>query len=91
MYMYMYMYMYVHEHVIFPCSETLELVCMKNEAGAVYQVVPFYDKLLVTVNSEVHTYVHVYVHVHVDFENVLVFFFRTLMYIGMCAYMYMYT
>ena len=26
---------------------------MKDEAGAVFQVVPFHDKLLVSVNSEV--------------------------------------
>ena len=34
---------------------------MKNEAGAVYQVVPFHDKLLVTVNSEVHVHVPSYI------------------------------
>lgn len=34
-------------------TEALEMVYMKDEAGAVYQVVPFHDKLLVSVNSEV--------------------------------------
>ena len=34
-------------------TEALELVYMKDEGGAVYQVVPFHDKLLVSVNSEV--------------------------------------
>ena len=34
-------------------AETLELVYMKDESGAVYQVIPFHDKLLVSINSEV--------------------------------------
>lgn len=37
-------------------SKALEMVYMKDEAGAVYQVVPFHDKLLVSVNSEVRLY-----------------------------------
>ena len=34
-------------------AEALELVYMKDESGAVFQVVPFHDKLLASVNSEV--------------------------------------
>ena len=34
-------------------TEVLELVYMNDEAGAVYQVVQFQDKLLISVNSEV--------------------------------------
>ncbi|CAI8053753.1 DNA damage-binding protein 1 [Geodia barretti] len=37
-------------------TKVLELVYMNDEAGAVYQVVQFQDKLLISVNSEVRLY-----------------------------------
>jgi DNA damage-binding protein 1 len=37
-------------------TKALEVAYMKDEAGAVFQVVPFHDKLLVSVNSEVRLY-----------------------------------
>ena len=45
-------------HMITVCCtclgvESLELVYMKDEAGAVFQVVQFHDKLITSVNSEV--------------------------------------
>ena len=45
---YVYTLLTVH---LFP--ESLELVYMKEENGAVFQVIPFHDKLLASVNSEV--------------------------------------
>lgn len=47
-------------HSIVFSAEALELLYMKDEAGAVYQVVPFHDKLIVSVNSEVcHLFIRV--------------------------------
>ena len=40
------------------CTETLELVYMKDEAGAVFQVVQFLDKLVISVSSEVCIFTH---------------------------------